>query len=290
MHTTLSTHAPARRARRDAPAPRSHARLRTTALIVAGAVAMLAVNAVASAVRHPVASLLVGGVLAVGMIALYVWAGIRFERRTVTEFARRGGLRHVLTGVAIGVGLAAATIGILALFGAYRITGWGSITGALVAAGTMIAVAVSEEVFFRGIVFRLLHSRWGAVIALIVSSGLFGLIHLLNPGATLAGALAVAVEAGLLLGSAYLLTGSLWLAIGLHFGWNVAIGGIFGAVVSGSAASGSGSSDSLVAATTAGPDWLTGGGFGPEASIVAVIVCVAATAGMLVTARRRGRI
>lgn len=258
--------------------------IRTTILVAGFAAAMLAVNFLASAVENPVVSLIVGPVLAVAMIWLYIWVGTRFEKRSVVEFHPRAGMRHLLLGIAGGAVLAGVTIGILALFGGYRITGWGSITGALAVAGTMCAVAVAEEVFFRGIVFRLLLGRWGVLVALIVSSIIFGLLHLINPGASLNGALSIAIEAGLMLGAAYLLTGSLWLAIGLHFGWNVAIGGIFGTVVSGSDAR-----DSLFTATTAGPDWLSGGNFGPEASIVAIVVCSVVTAVFLVASRRQAR-
>lgn len=258
--------------------------MRTTILVVGFAVVMLATNSIASSLDHPAASLIVGPALAVAMLSLYVWVGARVEKRSVAERDPRAGVRHLLWGTVGGVTLAAVTIGLLALFGGYRITGWGSITGALAVVGTMCAVAVAEEVFFRGIVFRLLRGRWGVIVALIASSAIFGLLHLINPGASVNGALAVAIEAGLMLGAAYLLTGSLWLAIGLHFGWNVAIGGIFGTVVSGSDAR-----DSLVTATTTGPDWLTGGSFGPEASIVAILVCSGATAAFLLAARRRGR-
>ncbi|HWV48124.1 MAG TPA: CPBP family intramembrane glutamic endopeptidase, partial [Microbacterium sp.] len=181
--------------------------------------------------------------------------------------------------------LAALSLGILAVFGAYRITGWGSIASALTVVGIMCAVAVAEEVFFRGVVFRLLDGRWGTAIALGASSLLFGLVHLLNPGATLWGAIAIAVEAGLLLGAAFILTGTLWLAIGVHFGWNVAIVGVFGTAVSGTESQGA-----LVTAVTAGPDWLTGGGFGPEGSVISVLVCSGATLAMLLVARRRGRL
>ena len=260
----------------------SKQRLRATLLVVGMAVAMLPANAVPAAVQNPVASLIVGPALGVAMIALYVWVGRRVEKRQVAEFSRSGAGRHVVWGIALGTGLAVATIGILAIFGAYRITGWGSIAGVLTVVGMMSAVAVAEEIFFRGVVFRLLNDRCGALIALAASSALFGLLHLLNPSASIGGALAITIEAGLMLGAAYLLTGSLWLAIGVHFGWNVAIGGIFGTVVSGS-----GERDALVTATTSGPDWLSGGSFGPEASIVAVIVCSIATAAFLMAARRR---
>jgi len=149
----------------------------------------------------------------------------------------------------------------------------------------MCTVAVTEEVLFRGVIFRLLERRGGTWIALAVSALLFGLVHLVNPGATIWGAVAIAIEAGLMLGAAYAVTGSLWLPIGLHLGWNVTIVAIFGTIPSGSHAR-----DALVTATTDGPVWLTGGGFGPEASVIAVLVCSIATAALLVAARRRRRI
>jgi len=259
--------------------------VRTTILVAGFAVAMLLTNSIASAVHGPVAALIVGPLLAVAMIALYVWVGRRVERRRVTDLARTSAARHVLIGAGIGLMLSAATVGVLALFGAYTITGWGSITGALAVAGTMCAIAVSEEVFFRGVVFRLLQGRWGAGLALGVSAILFGLVHLVNPGASLWGAVAIAIEAGLLLGAAYLATGSLWLAFGLHFGWNVATVGIFGTVTSGAEAR-----DSLVTAVTSGPGWFSGGSFGPEGSVIAIAVCSVTTALLLCVAHRRGRL
>ncbi|WP_146113627.1 type II CAAX prenyl endopeptidase Rce1 family protein [Arthrobacter sp. MYb216] len=94
-------------------------------------------------------------------------------------------------------------------------------------AGMMCAIAVSEEVFFRGVVFRLLRGRWGTAVALGASAILFGLVHLVNPDASLPGAFAIMIEAGIMLGAAYLATRSLWLAIGVHFGWNFATTGLF---------------------------------------------------------------
>ncbi|MGO2113077.1 MAG: lysostaphin resistance A-like protein [Pseudoclavibacter sp.] len=265
--------------------PRRRGRLRTIAIVVGFAVAMLITNATASAMQNPIAALVVGPALAVAMVTLYVWVGRRVELRRVSDAARGNSVRHMLIGTCGGLALSAVTIGILSLAGAYTITGWGSVAGALAVAGTMCAIAVSEEVFFRGVVFRLIHGRWGAGIALGASAIIFGLVHLLNPGASLWGAVAIVIEAGLMLGAAYLATGSLWLAIGLHFGWNVATVGMFGTVTSGAEAR-----DSLLIAVTSGPDWLSGGSFGPEASVVAVVVCSIATAVLLLVARRRGQL
>ncbi|MGM7669115.1 lysostaphin resistance A-like protein [Microbacterium sp. A93] len=265
--------------------PRPRSWIRTTIVVVGFAVAMLLTNSIAAALHNPVAALIIGPVLAIAMASLYIWTGRRVERRHVTDLAPKGATSHLLIGAGAGLALSAATVGILALFGAYTITGWGSIAGALAVAGTMCAIAVSEEVFFRGVVFRLIQGRWGAWVALGASAIIFGLVHLLNPGASLWGAVAIVIEAGLMLGAAYLATGSLWLAIGLHFGWNFATVGIFGTVTSGAEAR-----DSLVTAVTSGPEWLSGGSFGPEASVIAVLVCSVATVLLLIVAHRRGRL
>ncbi|MRG61206.1 CPBP family intramembrane metalloprotease [Agromyces sp. CFH 90414] len=254
-------------------------------MIVGFAAVMLVSNSIASALSNPVAALVIGPALAVLMLWLYRLASTRIERRPVPELDRRGARRGLLLGLLGGFGLAAVTIAVLALVGAYRVTGWGSIAGVLGLVGMMVAVAVAEEVLFRGVIFRLTQRRWGTWLALGVSAVLFGLVHLVNPGATVWGAVAIAIEAGLLLGAAYVATGSLWLPIGLHLGWNVTIAAIFGTVVSGS-----GDRDALVTAVTTGPAWLTGGAFGPEASVVAVLVCSAATAVLLLVAHRAGRL
>jgi membrane protease YdiL (CAAX protease family) len=70
-------------------------------------------------------------------------------------------------------------------------------------------------------------------IALLVSAAVFGRVHAGNPGASWVSSLSIALESGVLLGLAYAATRSLWLPIGLHFGWNFTAGGIFGAAVSG---------------------------------------------------------
>jgi hypothetical protein len=92
------------------------------------------------------------------------------------------------------------------------------------------------------------------------------------------------LEAGILLAAAYMLTRRLWLCMGLHFAWNFTQGGIFSAAVSG------GASHGLLKATLVGPDWLTGGAFGPEASAVAVVVCTTAGLLLLVAADRKGHV
>ena len=105
---------------------------------------------------------------------------------------------------------------------------------------------------------------------MLVTSALFGAVHAANPGANLFSSLAIALEAGVILAGAYAVTGRLWMPIGLHAGWNFAEGALFGMSVSGGP-----ESAALSHGILRGPTILTGGAFGPEASIVAVLLCLA---------------
>ena len=104
-----------------------------------------------------------------------------------------------------------------------------------------------------------------------------------QPGATVVSTLAIALEAGVLLAAAFMLTRRLWMAIGLHAAWNFTEGGVFGASVSG------GTPYGLLRSRFTGAPLLSGGAFGPEASIVAVVLCLSAGIAFCVYARRRGR-
>jgi membrane protease YdiL (CAAX protease family) len=124
----------------------------------------------------------------------------------------------------------------------------------------------------------------GTWAALIISALFFGAVHLGNPGATLWSSLAIAIEAGLLFGLLYHVTRSLPLCMGLHAAWNFTQGTIYGIPVSGTDA------DGWLVSTRSGPDWLSGGVFGAEASVVALALCSLCTVGLLVMALRRGSI
>jgi hypothetical protein len=230
---------------------------------------------------------LLGGLAAAGIaIAVYLLLVRRVERRPVTELGALDAPGGLGRGAALGLLAFAVTIGVIAAFGGYRVTGLGSAGGGVSALGLAIGAAAAEEVVFRGVVFRVLEELTGSWVALAASAALFGAAHLANPEATLWGAVAIAVEAGLMLGICYVATRSLWLPIGLHLGWNFAEAGIFGAPMSGSGSGG----DGLLASTFSGPVALTGGAFGPEASVVAVLVCLAVAGGFLRAAVRQGRI
>ena len=253
-------------------------------LVIMAAVSVVA-NVVASALGGSAVGGLVAGVsMAVLAVVAYRGAVRWLERRTASEVALPP--RGLGSGVLTGFGLFAVTIGGIALAGGYRVTGWGSFGGAVALLGLMASVAVTEELLFRAILFRVVEGWVGTWGALAISSVLFGLLHLVNPGATLFGALAIAVEAGGMLGAAYAATRTLWLPIGLHLGWNFAQAGIFGATVSGADTDTAG----LLRAVSSGPSLISGGGFGPEASVFALLACAVPTVVLLRLARRRGRL
>jgi hypothetical protein len=229
------------------------------------------------------ARLALAPVAVVLLLALYRIFVHRLEkRRPVAELSGTGLASGLLGGAAIGFMMFVAVIALLWSMGFASITPLTAAAFPLGAAGSALLAATGEELIFRGVLFRIVQERFGSLAALVLSAALFGLTHAFNSGATLVSTLAIASEAGLLLAAAFLATRSLWLPIGLHFGWNFTEGGVFGATVSGGRTTG------LVKTIIGGPDLISGGAFGPEASIVAVLVSVAVTAVLIAVAVRRG--
>jgi hypothetical protein len=254
-------------------------------LAVVAAIALAGNTLVNAVAGSPPLTLFLGLVTAVVAGLGYRWVVRRTERRAPDELSRTGAGSALVRGTLLGVGLFAAVILNIAFLGGYQVLGWGSPAGALGLVGFMAAAAVTEELLFRGILFRIVEQWAGTWIALVLTAALFGLSHLLNPNATVWGAIAIAIEAGAMLAAAYAATRTLWLPIGVHFGWNCAAGAIFGTEVSGND-----TPDGLLHAVMNGPAALTGGEFGPEGSAYAVLFGAALTAVFLWLAHRRGRL
>ncbi|WP_426593487.1 CPBP family intramembrane glutamic endopeptidase [Cellulomonas sp. McL0617] len=252
------------------------------AVVVVAVVGDVAVGATAGSW---VATLLLG--VATGVLALlaYAWVVRRTEHREPVEVARAGARAATGAGLLIGVGMFTAVIACIALLGGYHVDGFGSVTSAAGLLGLAVVAGVTEELVFRGILFRIVEERAGTWVALAFTAVLFGAIHLVNPDATLWGAIAIAVEAGCMLAAAYAATRTLWLPIGLHIGWNFAVSGIFGTEVSGAT-----TAAGLLHGVTSGPVILSGGAFGPEASLFAVLAGVTMMVVFLRLAHRRGRL
>lgn len=223
--------------------------------------------------------------LAIAGFAVYLGYAHFIERRAVSELALSGMGRELGLGLLIGAGLYAACEMILMALGIYRIDGLNPLSYMVPAIAMAISSSVYEELLFRGVLFGSVEKWFGSWAALVVSSLVFGLTHLINPQGTLEGALFIAVEAGILLAAAYMLTRRLWLSIGFHMAWNYTQSAIFSGVVSGNDAQ-----QGLVRSTINGPNWLTGGDFGVESSVLALLLCTTTGIVMLVMAARRGKI
>ena len=218
------------------------------------------------------------------MVGVYTLLVRWVEGRHARELSPFRGLPLVIGGAVFGFALFCAVYAVLWAMG---IAHWQGMTGIAVAVSAVVMAAVSavgEELIVRGGVFRILEDSFGTLVALTLSAALFGLLHAFNHGATTVSTVAIALEAGVLLGAAYAYSRNLWLPIGLHFGWNFTEGGVFGAAVSGG-----GGGKGLVSMPLSGPDLLTGGAFGPEASIVAVAVCFLAALVLIVLTIRSRR-
>ena len=205
------------------------------------------------------------------------------ERRAAGELAL-GQLREGVGGSLVGAAIFSLIIAVLWVLGIYSITGsngWVTMFGAL---WIGLFPGISEELIFRGVLYRIIEESLGTWIALISTSVLFGFAHIANPGATVFSSVAIALEAGLLLGMAYTLTKSLWFPMGIHFAWNFVQGGVYGVNVSGLP------TPSWLVSKMAGPELLSGGAFGAEASLISVVLCLGLFGIFWFLAQRRGHI
>lgn len=219
------------------------------------------------------------------MFATYKLVIARLGERRHDDLRAEGAFKYLGLGLLAGLVIFSAVVGVAAVADVYNIVGEGGTADLIM---DLITVAIlpgfMEEVLFRGILFRWIEEFAGSWAALLVTSALFGLAHIYNPNATWFSSFAIAVEAGLLLGGAYMLTRSLWMPIGLHASWNFTQGTLFDVPVSGLDGEG------LVEAQLSGPTILSGGTFGLEASLIALLIATAAGAWMVWLAIKRGEL
>lgn len=182
--------------------------------------------------------------------------------------------RESLAGLGISAGLVTAVVLGMAVTQAVRYEGMNSAAGVwmgtLRGAGFLLLAAAFEEIVFRGYAFQRLVDSFGKVGAILILSVLFGLAHRENPSASPLST-ANTVLAGVLLAVAYLKTRALWMPLALHWAWNLMVGPIYSLPVSGVHIG-----PGLFVAEIGGPEWLSGGAYGPEGSVVLTVVCTAA--------------
>ena len=233
--------------------------------------------------RGPGMSILVACIAAFAFVGVYAAFCRLIEDRPARELAVRFAPTELAAGMGVGLVLFSVVVGVIWALGGYRVLGYHGGAVLLPALGISIQSGFTEEIFFRGFFFRLTEKWLGTWAALGLSAALFGALHLGNPHATLLAGAAIMLEAGIMLAAIYMITRRLWAAIGVHAAWNFAQGGIYGIPVSG------GAMDGLLRPDIRGSDLLTGGSFGAEASLPAVVVATAFGLVLLALAYRRGQ-
>jgi membrane protease YdiL (CAAX protease family) len=195
------------------------------------------------------------------------------DRRSFTSLGLRIHRRAWLD-VGMGICISAVMMGAILLaemmLGWVRLDGfawethpaWVVLTGFLVSLGLFILVGIDEEILSRGYQLQNLVEGLNLPWGLVLSSLIFAIMHLGNPSVVWYTVIPGLMAAGLFLAFGWVRTRELWLPIGLHIGWNLFEGPVFGFPVSGLATS------QLLLQTPTGPVWFTGGSFGPEAGVV----------------------
>jgi membrane protease YdiL (CAAX protease family) len=212
------------------------------------------------------------------LAAVLVWFGYRFyvrriEKRQPTELATPGMARELGSGLLLGAGLVALSFAVLAALGAYQFGGVNALSiMMLVPLAELVLVGMAEEMVFRGVIFGVIERSLGSKPAIVISALVFSLAHLPNDGVSVL-AIAVIAAYGVMQAALYMKTRRLWACIGTHIAWNYCVSQVFSSTVSGHAATGG-----LLRGELAGNAMLTGGVFGVEGSLIALLLIAAAAA------------
>lgn len=194
------------------------------------------------------------------------WSGVGVHRWT---------LRELGLGLGLGAAMALLAWGPIAVMGGVAMgDGWSG-SDILYFLIPMTLNAAGEEILFRGYLFQRVVEIIGPIAATLIASALFAIAHSGNPNVTFV-AIVIIFLGGIFFSLAYLRTGSLWLPIGAHIAWNVLLAKVLGLPVSGKEFG-----DSLLRTSIAGPEFLTGGSFGPEGGLLGAAALALGVWGLL---------
>lgn len=225
----------------------------------------------------------------IGIILIFLWVRF-FEGRTITSlgFAKNGWIKKYLNGFAIGLFMNSLVIGLIALFGGIEIsssdtniTGFNAIGIVALFLVGFIVQGASEEILSRGWMMQVIGARYVPWLGVLLSSILFAILHLGNAGINLSSVLNLIFFA-LFMTLLVLKDGSLWSACAWHSAWNWSLGNIFGLSVSGS-----GEKATIFDLNTVGNEYISGGGFGPEGSLITTIVLIAGIVILIIKVRQK---
>lgn len=229
--------------------------------------------------------LVTGPFIIVSLLIVYFSYAYFVERRSVSELVLPTMGRELGIGLLLGFGLFTTCVLIAMAFGLFRIEGIDSWQNLVTVTWVTVITPFTEELVFRGVWFRILEGVFGSWVALVLSSLWFGYVHAGNAGETFLGLAAIAIVFGPMLAAPYIVTGRLWISIGIHIAWNYTMAKIFSGAVSGNTGS-----PGLFKTAFQGPELLTGGSSGMEGSLIAILVGITFTVVTLILAVRRGNI
>ena len=210
-------------------------------------------------------------------ISLLVFFRVKvIEKRSLSSigFSKNNWLKKYSLGFLIGLVMMSIIVLILLSFGyitveknPIQLVGISAISSILVILFGWIIQGATEEIVTRGWLLNVLSTKYNIGVGLLISSTLFGLMHLTNPNVNYIAVINI-IFVGLFYGLYVIKTNDLWSVCGMHSAWNFAQGNIFGFEVSGLDIS----VGTLIDLNLVENDFITGGVFGPEASIVATFV------------------
>lgn len=225
-------------------------------------------------------------------ISLLVFFRVKvIEKRSFSSigFNKNNWLKKYSLGFLIGLAMMSIIVLILFPFGYITVeknpiqpVGVSAIASVLVILFGWIIQGATEEIVTRGWLLNVLSTKYNIGVGLLISSTLFGLMHLTNPNVNYIAVINI-ILVGLFYGLYVIKTNDLWAVCGMHSAWNFAQGNIFGFKVSGLDVS----VGSLIDLNLVGSDFVTGGIFGPEAGITATFILLASIGILLFIDKKR---
>ena len=225
-------------------------------------------------------------------ISLLVFFRVKvIEKRSFSSigFNKNNWLKKYSLGFLIGLAMMSIIVLILLPFGYITVeknpiqpVGVSAIASVLVILFGCIIQGATEEIVTRGWLLNVLSTKYNIGVGLLISSTLFGLMHLTNPNVNYIAVINI-ILVGLFYGLYVIKTNDLWAVCGMHSAWNFAQGNIFGFKVSGLDVS----VGSLIDLNLVGSDFVTGGIFGPEAGITATFILLASIGILLFIDKKR---
>lgn len=225
-------------------------------------------------------------------ISLLVFFRVKvIEKRSFSSigFNKNNWLKKYSLGFLIGLAMMSIIVLILFPFGYITVeknpiqpVGVSAIASVLVILFGWIIQGATEEIVTRGWLLNVLSTKYNIGVGLLISSTLFGIMHLTNPNVNYIAVINI-ILVGLFYGLYVIKTNDLWAVCGMHSAWNFAQGNIFGFKVSGLDVS----VGSLIDLNLVGSDFVTGGIFGPEAGITATFILLASIGILLFIDKKR---